>query len=281
MSPSVSVVLPCYNAHRFLGETLASVRAQTFTDVEVVVVDDGSTDAATRDFLANLDPGIRLIRQENRGLAGARNTGFEAARGRYVLPLDCDDRIAPDMIARCVEALERTGAAYAHAQIGVFGDQRGVARKRANFFEQLATNQLPYCMLIRRDAWERAGGYDETMRLGYEDWEFNIRLGALGLAGIAIDEPLFLYRVSATGMLKSLSQRHHAAIWRSIRAKHADLYRPLPLLRTWREWRRQPSTHTLWLVWFLLGATLVLPDAMFNRLFFLLHGLGRSRRAPV
>src|SRR4051812_38432038 len=113
MTPLVTVVLPCFNAHRFLGETLASVRAQTFPSIEIVVVDDGSADAETRDFLAGLDPDIKVIRQENRGLAGARNTGFSVAQGTYVLPLDCDDRIAPTMIERCVSGLEAAGAAYA------------------------------------------------------------------------------------------------------------------------------------------------------------------------
>ncbi len=278
MNRTVSVVLPCFNAHTYLGETLASVRAQTFTDLEIIVVDDGSTDPATQAYLSTLPADIRLVRQENRGLAGARNAGFRAARGRYVLPLDCDDLIAPTMIAHCVEALERAGADYAHAQIEVFGDQQGIVRKQANFFEQLATNQLPYCMLIRRDAWEQAGGYDEGMRLGYEDWEFNIRLGAIGFTGVAVPEPLFRYRVRSAGMLRSLSQRHHATIWRHIRARHRDVYSWRGLVRTWWQWRDRPATHPLSATWMLLILGCLLPGAVYNRLFFLLHDLGKSRR---
>lgn len=276
--PAVSVILPCYNAHAFLGETLDSVRAQSFRDLEIIVVDDGSTDPATRAFLDALPADIRVIRQENRGLPGARNTGFRAATGRYVLPLDCDDMIAPDMVARCVEAAERGGLDFAVCQMRLFGDEQGVARKQLNPFEQLATNQLPYCMLIRRATWEALGGYDEAMRGGYEDWEFNIRLCTGGFRGEVIPEPLFHYRVRAAGMLRSLSRRQHAQLWRYIRRKHAALYAPPALFRRWRACRALPSTHSLAVVWALLALTLLLPDGAFNRTFVWLQGRGKSRR---
>jgi glycosyltransferase involved in cell wall biosynthesis len=276
--PAVSVVLPCYNAHHFLDETLDSVRAQTFRDLEIIVVDDGSTDPATRAFLDGLPADIRLIRQENRGLAGARNTGFRAAQGRLVLPLDCDDRIAPTMIERCVAALDAHNADFATAQMMLAGDETGVVRKRFNGFEQLATNQLPYCLLMRREAWLAVGGYDEAMRTGYEDWDLNIRLCAAGLRGFVLPEPLFIYRVRASGMLRSISQRQHAQIWRYIRTKNAATYRLPALLRQWRDWRRHPSTHPLWVVWVLIGLAGLLPDRGFNRLFFMLHRRGRSAR---
>ncbi|MBL8833949.1 MAG: glycosyltransferase family 2 protein [Rhodospirillales bacterium] len=280
--PRVSVVIPCYNAHRYLTEVLASVRAQSFGDYEIIVVDDGSTDPATAAFLESIGGGVRLVRKPNGGLSSARNAGFAAARGTYVLPLDADDEIAPDMLALTVAALDASpDAGYAYAQIEVFGDERGVVRKTWNLFEQLATNQLPYCLLMRRTVWTQAGGYDETMREGYEDWEFNIRISKLGVRGIQVESPLFRYRRQSTGMLQSVSQRRHAALWRRIRAKHADIYSFGALLDLWRRWRGHPSTHPLALVWGLLLATAVLPDAAFNRLFLALHRLGATSRAAA
>ncbi len=277
--PKISVVVPCYNAHRYLEETLASVRAQTRADVEIVLVDDGSHDPATLALLADLPPDIVLVRKANGGLSSARNAGFAAARADYVLPLDADDRIAPDMLARCAAILDADPAVdFVHTQIDVFGDERGVVRKTFNRFEQLATNQLPYCMLMRKSAWARIGGYDEAMREGYEDWEFNLRLAKAGLVGAAIAAPLFCYRRLASGMLRSVSQRRHARIWRQMRRKHPDLYGFGNLLDLWRQWRRRPSTHPLALVWLLLLATLVLPDATFNRLFLGLRRVGHSAR---
>ncbi len=280
--PKISVVIPCYNAHRYLADVLASVRAQSFLDYEIVIVDDGSTDPATSAFLESVGDDVRLVRKSNGGLSSARNAGFAAASGTYVLPLDADDEIAPDMLARTVAALEASpDAGYAYAQIEVFGDERGIVRKTWNLFEQLATNQLPYCLLMRRAVWEGAGGYDEAMREGYEDWEFNIRLSKLGVRGIQVESPLFRYRRQSTGMLQSVSQRRHAALWRRIRAKHADIYSVRALSGLWREWRGRPSTHPLSLVWVLLLATAALPDATFNRLFLTLHRFGASSRADT
>ncbi|MCZ8312800.1 MAG: glycosyltransferase family A protein [Magnetospirillum sp.] len=277
----ISVVVPCYNAHRYLAETLASVRAQTFADVEIVLVDDGSNDPATLAFLADLPPDIKFVRKPNGGLSSARNAGFAAASGSYVLPLDADDRIAPDMLARCAAILDADPTVdFVYTQIDVFGDERGVVRKTWNRFEQLATNQLPYCMLMRKSTWQRVGGYDETMLEGYEDWEFNLRLSKAGLRGVAVAAPLFRYRRLATGMLRSVSQQRHARIWRQMRGKHPDLYGFVGLWALWRQWRGKPSTHPLALVWLLLAATLVLPDKLFSRLFLALHRIGHSARDP-
>ena len=276
---SVSVVLPCYNAHRHLGEALDSVRRQTVPPLEIIVINDGSTDPETIACLAALPADVRVVHQENRGLAGARNSGFRVAHGDWVLPLDCDDLLAPTMVERCLAAASASAASYAHAQIEVFGDESGVVRKRFNFFEQLATNQLPYCLLLKRAVWLDAGGYDETMRHGYEDWELNIRLGALGHFGAQVNEPLFRYRVSRSGMLKSVSQRRHAEIWTHIQRRHPALYSLAGLGRTWKQWRGRPSTHPLILVWCLVLLHRLLPDRAFNAIFFRLHGIGKSARA--
>ncbi len=277
--PRISAVVPCYNAHRYLAETLASVRAQTYPHVEIVLVDDGSNDPATLAFLADLPPDIKFVRKPNGGLSSARNAGFAAASGLYVLPLDADDQIAPDMLARCAAILDADPAVdFVHTQIDVFGDERGVVRKTWNRFEQLATNQLPYCMLMRKSAWVKIGGYDETMREGYEDWEFNLRLSKAGLTGVALAAPLFRYRRLATGMLRSVSQQRHARLWREMRRKHPDLYGFAGLWSLWRQWCRKPSTHSLALVWLLLAATFVLPDRLFSRLFLALHRVGHSAR---
>jgi glycosyltransferase involved in cell wall biosynthesis len=278
--PVVTIVVPCFNTHRYLGEAIASVRAQTFPGIELLVVDDGSTDPETLRCLAALPPDIRLVRQENRGLPAARNAGMRLARGRFVMPLDCDDRLEPTMVAACVEAAEKTGAAYAYAGTALVGEASGTLRRFFNFFEQLATNQLPYCLLMRREVWERVGGYDEAFRLGYEDWELNIRLGAAGHFGAEVPHPLFVYRVSSTGMLSSVSKARHARLWRQIQQRHGSLYRLPSLWALFRRWRHRPSTHSLWLVWTLLLLHRVLPSGTFSAMFLRLHETGRALRRP-
>jgi glycosyltransferase involved in cell wall biosynthesis/O-antigen/teichoic acid export membrane protein len=279
-TPAISVFLPCYNAHRDLPRALDSVRAQTFQDIEIIVVDDGSTDPDTIRFLDSLPDDIRLIRQENRGLPGARNTGFRNARGTWVLPLDCDDWIAPTFLEQAKARLEAAPfPAFAFANITMFGDTQGVLRKNFNYFEQLFFNQLPYCMLIPRALWVAVDGYDESMRDGYEDWEFNIKLANHGAAGLLIEEPLFNYNVSASGMLSKTSRRQHGRLWRAIRERHTDTYRLSSLVRLWREWRLRPVTRppALYFLWNVLFT--ILPVDCVSMIAGQAFRLSHSRRA--
>ena len=139
-------------------------------------------------------------------------------------------------------------------------------------------NQLPYCMLIRKSAWQAAGGYDETMRDGSEDWEFNIRLSGAGFRGIELAKPLFVCSVRPDGMLLSRATRMHGTIWRHIRVRHADLYRATALVRLWRATRGLPSKVSAGTAAGLLLAARLLPERWFNTLFFWLLVRARARR---
>jgi hypothetical protein len=278
--PAVSVIVPCYNGGRFLDDLCKSLAAQTFRDFETIVVDDGSTEEATLEKLASLEPDIRLVPQQNRRLPGARNAGFGKARGEFVLPLDCDDRLDPSFLAETVAALRRAprevGFAFAHVRLA--GDLDGVMPRHFNRFDQLFLNRLPYCMLIRRSAWQAAGGYDEAMSDGMEDWEFSIRLLQAGFSGAEIAKPLLIYRVSGEGMLMSRTARRHGTIWRYIRTKHRDLYRLPALLAVWRANRATPGEIAPLKAVGLLGLAKLLPEPWFNGLFYRLLVMTRAHR---
>jgi glycosyltransferase involved in cell wall biosynthesis len=277
--PAISVVLPCYNAHAYLARALDSLRTQTFQDFEIVIIDDGSSDPQTIAMLDALPDDIRMIRQENRGLAGARNRGFTEAHAELILPLDCDDWLAPEFLETAFKAISKApGQSFAFADLMLEGEADGVLRKPFNLFEQLFFNQLPYCMLMPRSAWESIGGYDEAMRLGYEDWEFNIRLGLNGYTGIPLEEPYFHYWVSSGGMLASISRARHISLWRYIRTKHAEAYRPARLWARWRQWRRNPSVRPLfaYLIWDF--AYRILPDPVLLGIFQMLRPFSHSAR---
>jgi glycosyltransferase involved in cell wall biosynthesis len=278
--PAVSVVVPCYNDGHFLDDLCGSLAAQTFRDFETIIIDDGSTEEATLRKLASLEPAIRVVPQQNRRLPGARNAGFGTARGEFVLPLDCDDRLEPSFLAETVAVLRDAppdvGFAFAHVRLA--GDMDGVMPRHFNRFDQLFLNQLPYCMLIRRSAWQAAGGYDEAMRDGMEDWEFNIRLLHAGFRGIEIAKPLLIYRVSGEGMLMSRTARRHGTIWRYIRTKHRDLYRPSALLAAWRANRATPGQIAPLKAAGLLGLAKLLPESWFNGLFYRLLTATRAHR---
>ncbi|HYM12179.1 MAG TPA: glycosyltransferase, partial [Bryobacterales bacterium] len=193
----VSVVIPCYNPTHFLRETLASVRAQSYRPIETILVNDGTDNAESLALLASLAGSVtRLIEQPNRGLGAARNAGFRAAAGACVLPLDADDRIAPRFVAECAAALEaHPEAAFVYADYRIFGDQERICELGDyNLYDLLDQNILCYASLIRRADWELAGGYDESMRMGYEDWDFWLRLGERGRFGRLLPQVLFEYR---------------------------------------------------------------------------------------
>jgi GT2 family glycosyltransferase len=203
--PAISVVIPCYKQAEFLPEAVESVIAQTFTDWEVVIVDDGSPDQTgeVADDLARLHPTkrIRAVRQANAGVARARNAGIERARGSYILPLDADDRIGPTMLERTYRLLEeQPGVAIAYTDVQMFGDDNGVIRAEEFNPTILPTaNHLSYCSLYRREVWEAVGGYNPNMVYGYEDWDFWVGAVECGYVARRIPEPLLEYRVrSAT-----------------------------------------------------------------------------------
>jgi glycosyltransferase involved in cell wall biosynthesis len=264
--PRVSVVVPCWNAGPFLPGLLASLDAQLFRDFEIIITDDGSTDPATLDELAALPKTVHLVRQENRGLPGARNAGFRAATGELVLPLDCDDRIEPGFLAEAVARLDADPALdFVFSHMRLTGARTGVLERSFNRFDQLFLNQLPYSLLMRRSAWERVGGYDETMRAGYEDWDFNLRLITSGSAGALIPKPLFVYHVAEGGMLLSRSARRHGELWSRIRSKHPDAYRLSNLVRLHRT--EGTGKLSLPIASTLLAAAMLLPNPWFGSLY--------------
>ena len=275
---TVSVVIPCFNSHALIVRTVQSVREQTHAVHEIIVVDDGSTNPETIAALDALGPDVHLLRQENRGLPAARNAGIAATTGEFVLPLDSDDWLGSEAIERLVEALAADPeAVFAFADMTMEGELEGVLAKHFNYFEQLFFNQLPYCLMYRKRTWEALGGYDASMRQGYEDWDYNIRLGRIG-PGVRVPEPLFHYRIAAGGMLLAISNRRHIELWNSIRSKNRDLYRLRSLFGLWRYWRRMPSTYPLWTYFIWAGMVAVLPLNLSNKVFSTLRKYSQSRR---
>jgi glycosyltransferase involved in cell wall biosynthesis len=182
-SPVVSVVITCYNHGRFLRDAVESVRRQTFKDFEIIVIDDGSVDE-TPTVAASLD-GIRCVRQANLGLSAARNTGWRASRGRYVVFLDADDRLLPFALQAGVDAaLTHPEAAFVsghYATIDVDGVQGVISSRpcvtsdhygallRWNYIGMHAT------VVYRRETLNRFGGFNPALR-ACEDYDMFLRI---------------------------------------------------------------------------------------------------------
>jgi hypothetical protein len=202
--PAVTVVVTCFNYGRWLSESVGSVLAQTFTDFELLIVDDGSTDdsldAARR--LAAGDERITVITQPNSGQpAIPRNLAISRARGRYIVCLDADDRLGPNVLERCAAELDadpRAGLSW--AQLQEFGNSDKLCPHLDWSLDRLRSwNFLPCTTMFRRDAWEAAGGYNTNVR-GFEDWDLWLGIAESGFIGRAAHGSVWYYRIHAAGL---------------------------------------------------------------------------------
>jgi GT2 family glycosyltransferase len=209
-SPDVTVVIPVHDDADYLEDALASVYEQTHPSWEIIVVDDGTSDPGVVSLLDSLDrPRLQMHRQENTGLPGARNSGMKLARGRFFVPLDSDDELGPDFMARLLAALDDDqGAGFAHCLARLHGDIDAIWIPRPyNPYWQLFENSVVGCVMMRATAWESVGGYDETMTSGNEDWELWLRLSAAGWDQVRVEEPLFWYRKHGVSMSVTTESR--------------------------------------------------------------------------
>ena len=220
--PAVSVVIPSYNHAAFLDEAVRSVLAQTFADLELIVVDDGSTDASLAVLAAIADPRLRVVGQSNQGAHAAINHGIALARAEVVAVLNSDDAFPADRLARCVAALTPAVSLVgswvqivdeAGGDLGVkhgyrdcppwpldhpersvrAGDDRRAALLAEHY---LATTSN---FVFRRADWERVGGF-RPLRYTH-DWDFALRLAALAPPAL-LEAPLLRYRVHARNTIR-------------------------------------------------------------------------------
>lgn len=236
MSVLVSVVIPCYNHGQYLPEAIASVEENTDRSrCEIIIVDDGSTDPQTSRVLDELGRrGYHTIRQPNQGLAAARNNGIAAAKGKYILPLDSDNRLHQNYLTTAVELLEADASldvVYGNPQL--FGDAdalRPLGLKRLSAFDlgkMLNENYIDACALYRKSVWEKVGGYDGAMpAMGHEDWELWIHAYSLGCRFHHLDELCFYYRVLNTSMIVTDGARKHELNKKYIYKKHGEFLVP-------------------------------------------------------
>lgn len=221
-------VIPCYNHGQFVADAARSCLDQTHAPVEVIIVDDGSDDGTTPQACAALEPlGVRVIHQANSGLPAARNAGAADARGDYLVFLDADDWIEPTFLTRLHEAIAPdpdASHAYCQERLTDLGNNVIWRVPEWDPILLLVTNLHPVTCLIRRDRFEAAGGFDETMTDGYEDWDLWLRFAARGWKGIRVREPLFNWRRHSHQTMVDGSMARHETLYRRLLENHREFF---------------------------------------------------------
>jgi glycosyltransferase involved in cell wall biosynthesis len=205
---AVTVIVPLYNYAGFIVEALESVRAQTLEAIDLVVIDDASTDeslAVARDWAernhARFNRILILRNLANAGLARTRNAGFDAAETPFVLPLDADNRLLPACCARTLAVAQAKGAAFAYPGIQHFGGMDDVIGTAPFVPMKLAGgNYIDAMALVAKSAWAAIGGYTHIEH-GWEDYDFWCGIAERGLPGVRVPEVLAEYRVHEASML--------------------------------------------------------------------------------
>lgn len=195
----VSVIIPCFNQAKYLEDAINSVLNQTYKNIEIILINDASTDNTkeiAKKYLNKVDNFVFIDNKTNLGLSSSRNIGISNSSGEYILPLDADDEIKPTYIEKAVSILdsnEKIGIVYSKAEF--FGVISGEWELPAYNLKNFILENCIFCSaLYRKKDWLKAGKYDETMKNALEDWDLWLSFIELGFEPYQIPEILFRYR---------------------------------------------------------------------------------------
>ncbi|MDZ8080630.1 MAG: glycosyltransferase [Nostoc sp. DcaGUA01] len=235
MSPQISVIIPAYNGERTILETIASVRQQTFSDFELIIINDGSTDGTLELVNTVEDPRIKIFSYKNAGLPVARNRGISHATGEFITFIDADDLWTPDKLELQLAALQQhpeAGVAYSWTY---YMDDKGEAFHSSNtlsfegnvFANLLLGNFLESGSnpLIRRQAIDSTGEFDSTLKY-CEDWEYWLRL-AVRWPFVVVPKQQIFYRQTSGAMsskMEVVEKYHIIMIERAFQLAPSELH---------------------------------------------------------
>jgi hypothetical protein len=227
-NPLISIIIPCFNDWQYIEQAVDSALKQTYSNIEVIIVDDGSnakTKAVLKRFKAKI---IKLITQENKGQSTARNVGIREAKGDYILVLDSDDFFEPSFCSKALTIFVNdpniklvscyANLIFENKTISVFKPEGG------NIENFLFHNAALGTSMFKKSDWLYCGGYDEDMTNGMEDWEFFIRLLKDGGTTEIIQEPLYNYR-KRNDSTTTIANKKKYELFKYIYLKHQDLYK--------------------------------------------------------
>jgi glycosyltransferase involved in cell wall biosynthesis len=228
-----SIIIPYFNHGKFIEETINSLVAQTigFHNLEVFIINDVSTDSFSITQLSKIKkefPQIKIIEnKKNEGPAFSRNKAAKLAKSDFFIFLDADDKIDSTFCEKMrIVLLREKEITFAYSFIQHFGKNNDVYEtwNPYDFSAEIFENKLPYCAAIRRKAFQKVGGFDESLQsFESEDWDFWIRMGKNNFHGICLPEPLFFYRQHENLRLKEV-QKNYSKVVKALRKRHRDVF---------------------------------------------------------
>ncbi len=256
--PEVSIVVPVYNIKDYLEKCVDSILRQTERDFELLLVDDGSTDGSGElcDALAERDGRIRVIHQENKGLGGARNTGIEEARGEWLLLVDSDDWIEPEILEKALEAAKRENAdmvLFGFRSVDLQGKELGVFRDKLPKNQALAPKTCKELLLASPCAWNKLyktslfqrSGVRYPLRVWYEDIRTTLKLMLFAQRIVALDEIGYNYLQRPGSIIQSLNVERNVEILEAF----DDIFTYFRKQGLWEEYREELCFLTLFHVY--------------------------------
>jgi len=289
----VSVIIPCYNHGKYVGEAVKSIQTGSYAHYEIIIVDDGSQDLNTLQLLSELakDPHIKVLSQSNGGPAQARNTGIAQANGPFLFFLDADNIALPTYIAEGIKALvenPEVGVAYADALLIGQKDKRWASATNGNVWKSRLFkyeilkegNFIDNCTVVRKTAIEQVGRYEPDRAIqGWEDWELWLRMAKAGWQFHYLSQPLFYYRTLPNSVISQAAGcEKRMAMLDFILAKHPDLLKThfdnlarnyCKLVKTANDYEVLVNSRE-----FKLGKTLLAPLVKIKKLFSRTDRLG-------
>lgn len=235
-TPRVSIIVPCYNQEACLAEALESVLAQNYPHWECIVINDGSTDSSEAIALEYVrrDRRFRYIYQENQGVVASRNNAIAQSVGKYILPLDGDDKIAPDYVGQAIAVLERDdNVKIVYGRVELFGEASGeYILQPYSLPTLLVTNCITNSSLFRRSDFNACGGYNPNMAGGWEDWDLWVSLLEHGGTVHRLTTIGNIYRISKFSRTTDAAKKSYALreqLWKN----HLPLYQQ-EFFRLWQ-----------------------------------------------
>lgn len=212
----VSIIITCYNDGKYLLESLDSAIRQTYKDIEIIIINDGSTDRLTLDILSKINnERVKIVSTLNAGVSAARNTGISLSTGRLVLTLDADDILDNSYVENAVAIFaSNSKIRLVSSDTMMFGNENRLVRYDSYDMKMLLfSNSLHSSSIYHKDDWVKCGGYSTKMTHGWEDWDFWISMKLPNYSVIKIDKPLLYYRIKNHSRNSSMSLSEKFAMY--------------------------------------------------------------------